>query len=778
MKLDKQTADTIKIGETNSKQAKISEHKISKLQYILTKGLYSDPITATIAEITNNGIDSVIQSGKDPIKNPVLVEIGRNEQSNYFFRVTDKGVGLDQNEFENIVMNYLESTKENDDNSIGYFGLGSKSFLSLERAATFTCRKNGKELKYLVYQGSEFCEYDLLYEIDTQEENGVIFEIPIKDVWERNDFIRKAKQKLAYYDTVALTVDGKLEENSIIRSQDWQYSSENKETYLHLCLKDVFYPIDFDKLGITNKKISIPIALRFNLTDGLSVTPNREQLIYNEKVKNLIRDKITIVADWFATKYNSSVPDEYDSIIEHWADLTKSSKEVVINNIKFELNSLLQFSSITVKEFKIKGIKFRFPSYYQTITDHILSEYGKLTFKTSGGTFYSAKSYLKQFTLPSKVLRKDTLILVDSLPLGYVRQYLSAKYDNKHTVFIEKKWDRKFRPNNQIFGDRDNYYHMLYLRNSPRAEWRGRVEEFQRVEKEFKDKIIDERGVENTQDFKDWLVKHKELLKATGKYNTSGNYKVLNKQNGDITLSIGRCGITDTDKVVFEKKVFKINELYKVPTLFVLFDTKEEAEKYWKILNKSKGITICMIGNREISKLPEFKTKKFIKFAEFMEKDIKPFQRIASAILYSKTLNDFEEIRAGRKEIFNEFLSSYVQDFKALKAYVNDNYSGADEEIENAILAVAKEKNLFDKQFWDIYLRVKSAVQRFDFFTCFKTPPSWESETQKKYKKVINQMLLFQKKYYDLEGYELVKKSETLPTPAVVVEEEEEVVAF
>src|SRR6187549_1606439 len=113
MKVQNQVTDTIKIGATRSKQATISGDKIGKLQYILTKGLYSDPVTAVIAEITNNGIDSVVQAGKDPKQFPVIVEIDRNEQGNYFFRVTDKGLGLIPYEFKNILMNYLESTKEN-----------------------------------------------------------------------------------------------------------------------------------------------------------------------------------------------------------------------------------------------------------------------------------------------------------------------------------------------------------------------------------------------------------------------------------------------------------------------------------------------------------------------------------------------------------------------------------------------------------------------------------------------------------------------------------------
>lgn len=122
MIIKEQVKQVTVVGEDTSKKAKISQDKLSKLQYLLTKGLYKDPITAVIAEWTNNGIDSVVQAGKDPITSPVIVIIGRNEKGQTFFSVEDQGVGLDDRDFEDICMNYLESTKENDNDTIGHFG--------------------------------------------------------------------------------------------------------------------------------------------------------------------------------------------------------------------------------------------------------------------------------------------------------------------------------------------------------------------------------------------------------------------------------------------------------------------------------------------------------------------------------------------------------------------------------------------------------------------------------------------------------------------------------
>lgn len=124
MIIDAKKQDIEMVGANTSKKATISSDKMSKLQYLLTKGLYKDPITAVIAEWTNNGVDSVVQAGKNPVENPVIVSIKRSKKdaNQWILSVEDKGTGLDDRDFEDICMNYLESTKDNDNECIGAFG--------------------------------------------------------------------------------------------------------------------------------------------------------------------------------------------------------------------------------------------------------------------------------------------------------------------------------------------------------------------------------------------------------------------------------------------------------------------------------------------------------------------------------------------------------------------------------------------------------------------------------------------------------------------------------
>lgn len=121
MKVTNNQQDVIVVGESTSKKATINTAEIAKLQYILTEGLYSDAISATIVELTNNAIDSVVEAGLDPLKNPVIVEL--SSKDGYRISIKDNGIGMSKEFFENSFMSYLTSTKGGSSDTIGYFGL-------------------------------------------------------------------------------------------------------------------------------------------------------------------------------------------------------------------------------------------------------------------------------------------------------------------------------------------------------------------------------------------------------------------------------------------------------------------------------------------------------------------------------------------------------------------------------------------------------------------------------------------------------------------------------
>lgn len=742
--------DIVVTGEDNSKKATINQEKLGKLQYLLTKGLYQDPVGAVIVEWTNNAVDSVVQSGKNPVEFPVLVEITQNK-----FSVKDVGLGLNKDEFENVCMSYLSSTKEERNDQIGAYGIGLKSFMSLERSATFICRKDGKEAKYLAFAGAEFMEYELIYEKDTLEENGVTCEVDIKNWQEFNEFRDKATKKLSYYDTVVLKVNDRVVDNQIIRSEDWQYSRNAASYRMHLCLKDVYYNINWQSLGLP--EIDLPIALRFNLNEGLTPTPSRESLIYNQHTKDAIKKKIEKVCNWFINKYNENVKDEYE-LIEAWNKIPEVYKRVEIAGKTFDVTDIEKYGTIKFKELKINGINIKKPKEYYDDRKDLLGEYTPIVDYRDSTWRVKGKFY---FTLSECAVAGVKIIQVNSVPVGKVKRYLIEKYDiegySGKAIFVKKEHIRKLGSVKYTHRNLIDYRYVLGLATEPKEDWRNLISEFKFVEDRFKQFVIDETNVENTQEFNDWLAKDKEIAKQNrlnGVRKGNSNYKRLNKQEGDITLSVGKKG-TNTS-VIFEKQVFKIENLgnlYKSSKNLHIYFTEEEKEKaklYYKAFGKK--YTVCIIGKRELTKIKE--QKQFMTEKQFLKSD--KFAKLMSAIKYKDSVKTYKNLYDD--SLVKSVLKGFYDQYQKINGYVNENYKEVDEDLLPILKEAADANSLYDKSIEDVYAQFNSNIKKYDFLDCLDTPRSWEHEKIDKYKRLVNTLLLTKSKYNNYEELEIEVK--------------------
>ena len=766
MVIAQQQNDIVKSGFENSKKATINQDKLAKLQHLLTKGLYSDPISAVLVEWTNNAVDSVVQAGKNPIEHPVLVKITENK-----LIVEDKGTGLNKEEFENVCMSYLSSTKENSNDVIGAFGIGMKSFMSLDRSATFTCRKDGKEWKFLAYQGAEFMEYDLLTEITTNRENGVVCELPINGWNEFIQFRDKAKQKLAYYDTVILQIQDNIIDNQIVRSKDWQYSEYAGYSYMHLCLKDVLYKIDYDKLGIAT--IYTPIALRFNLSEGLKPTPSRESLIWDVHTINLVKEKIKKVADYFVEKYNEQQKDEYE-LLEVFDKITDSNKYVTLGNEEFKINDLLQYSTVQPKELKIKGIDIMKPEFYYNLRSEYLDEYETLADYNRGR--WSIK-HVKSNHDCYKLLKSIKHIEVDKVPTGLVKKFLLEKYTDSRVLFIKKVNKRrlgniKFSLHN---ANQLNYTYILHLEWNDKQNWRSKINEFNFVENQFKSLIINELNVETSSEYLNWLAKYKEEQKNNRKAGIyRGNHKVLNKQQGQVTLAYAIKKLIG-EGYKFDKTVKNINELHKQPGLTILFteEQKELALQWRDLQNKWK---IAIIGKNEAKKIENI--HNHITYKQFMEES-KVFKRLATSFLFWDIIEQYNDVYShNSQQIIQELLKPFAEDIQKLKDYATTNGKYIrDNEVCDSIKAIAKEHNLYDYELWDVYQRVVKNVEKYSFISLIKNN-THNSEDLAKIKSLINQILYHRKMYHNqFEELEItVKPQEVTKIEETILEEQLETV--
>jgi hypothetical protein len=750
MILEEKVKDLVVVGEDTSKKAKISGDKLAKLQYLLTKGLYKDPITAVIAEWTNNGIDAVVQAGKSPIDTPVLVKINKDGKGQYIFSVEDKGTGLDDRDFEDVCMNYLESTKESDNDTIGHFGIGMKSFLSLERSATFTCRKNGIERKYLVYEGAEFVNFDLIYEKPTTEENGVLAELMINNWNERQLFVDKAKNKLAYYDTAVLIVDNAVIPNQIYRNDLFQWSDLASTGTMHLCLKDVYYSIDWEALGI--KEIPLPVAIRLQLGDGLTPTPSRESYITNEKTKDLLIKKIKEIANWFVTKYNETIK-EFPTFLDAYDYLGELNLNVNLEGDNFLINCLLPYSSHKPETPKVKGIILKDPLTYKIKRGSLLQEYTAVGYMTDHGKLKTKEGRLGVSKEGHILVHQRKTVQVAENFRGNVREFLKEKYGSDTLYVRRNSFQRRLGgkgiqgANGQMRIDVDSYVSLLDLAVRPKGSWRKFIDEWNFVVSSIVSTFIDERKVENTKEYLDWLDEKRELQKLKRKEMAiSGNYQGLGKQVGDVTLAYH---YTRYGKIHFKKEAFPISGLHENKFLTVLLTEEDDLELAKGIAYSLKStVQFALVGKKEIRKVPDH--FQFINFKKFMSRDCKPFMRLASAVKFQEVLDHYKNIKNYKNPVFQHSLRSLNADAGKLNKYVEANLAhNLSDALENIIIDVADQHNLYDLELWPEYMRLKENVHKYDFISFMSVPSYSNQELIDRYDKLVNQILLFRKKYYN-----------------------------
>ena len=147
--------------------------------------MYSDPYRAIAREYIANAVDShrmARKLGRTPSKN---IEITTPNKLNPVFSVRDYGVGMTEEETEELLSNFGSSGEEKrkDDTLIGGFGIGSKCAFAVTDSYTFTVWRGGRERMWLCTIKQDAARsIQMLTDRPSTEPTGVKVEVPVK--WE------------------------------------------------------------------------------------------------------------------------------------------------------------------------------------------------------------------------------------------------------------------------------------------------------------------------------------------------------------------------------------------------------------------------------------------------------------------------------------------------------------------------------------------------------------------------------------------------------------------
>lgn len=720
------------------------------LMQMLSKGLYSDQIGSTIRETASNALDSHRRTNTDT---PIIVSIVQNDNG-YEFTVEDFGSGLDADDIENIISKYGKSSKRNSATEIGMFGLGFKAPLSYTSSFYFICRKDGIERKYMMYAGEDVNSIDPLYETATNEKNGVKIIVPIKesDVLE---FKNKIKSQLCYFENVYFNVNNINNDFNIIRDEHYQYSELNEDNTLHICLDNVYYPLDYSKLDID--MLFIPIGLRFNLSDGLFPTPNRETLIYTPKTKQLILNKIKIVAELFINKYNSTTKETRDIYLAINCYKTESRYLNLTKDVSLQIDSFTKHTTIKINYPKIKDVDLLdLKSVYSHTNNYWLGEFDCIYRRETKFIRDCKKNFDYDFNV-NRIDSNSKIYYYTEKITALQKDYLADINSSQYRVVLKHNHFK-------LKGNYDNSYsHILKLKTHPKHEWRQRIKEFQHVISLCTEHFIN----------LDELVIPKEFIdrRKNGKIVNNIYVPKIPKKNGEITGKIAKQLLKwNGNNCKWASENINLDKLSTQSYLHIYGseEDKTQLDQLYSVTNPQQ-IKIIIFSQRELTKVANLKIHNLVEHKKFMKGETKPYKRIVTAYLINQLINEHKHVFDNHK--LDEISKDLFDKMNTLKSYKESYYISSNSEIIKVMLKLAEQNNLFDEEIYYLYKEILDVLQKLPFLKTLLRH-SYRYSIDEDVKQCIIDLCKYHKYKVNLDLYN-IKLTETIITEEELTQLEE-----
>lgn len=735
--------------------ANISATDMHKL-WDLLQNPYKNPIGAIVREYVSNSFDAHAEA--DFIKNNDISSI-RNEYSIYndisdeeilklkthlevfdndavhvkiakddsgwYWSTQDFGVGLSPSRVKDVFCSYLKSTKEDSDNVIGAFGIGSKSGLSYADIVYIQTRYNGIEYQYLLRKGEKMPRLDKISECSSTERNGTRIKIYIKQSRNRYDrleledgrFKEECKKQLAYFDNVYFDGCDVQNDYKILRGTHWIYNdSTDPFDGMHMCLGKVAYPIDWDNLSCD--KVGFPVALKFEIGE-LDIIQTREDVKYTPRTKKAILDKIEAVKEEWKKRWEDNNILDTDDFI-HYVKNRDMQPEIMYEGNYFNLALLFaEYSSNNYRRYSnqnhaiwdslkpftftpFKNMNIEIPEYpfFDYECNKMIREKG-LRQCNKG----SVKNIFKSDTIAYRI--KENHVTKKS-------KYIREELENFTDVYLIRK---KSKTRQSLV----KYKKELKLKDDDKANWRTTI-------KLYQDEVL-KSFLKNTESY-DRVVVDKEWTKDTygGNRKTIDKTKIISKQlleeyvQGSeysyhrkelIKCDIDKCVrplklvASHDDKYMLKylAKIYISNTSLKLPTLgrngdLLAYTVSPTNIKYFKDVKNVVTLESFMKKENKVF-VRAMTIMKYMEEAEYV--NVRKFITIHSE--YSKSWKKVYEPLANELEFANEYIKTNGN------RSVNQSYGYSTNMFEDSCYEVAKEHDLFDYDFLD---KVKSIEKYFN----------------------------------------------------------------
>lgn len=241
---------------------------------ILTDKIYKDPISSLVRELISNAHDSHVQAGT--LSTPIDIHVPNELEP--VFSVRDYGVSMSEEDIKTVYTVFFRSSKNDNDDQVGGFGLGAKLPFAYTDQFTITTFLNGTKTVYLACKENGLPVLKKVLTTPSNEKRGVLVEVPVSNGDER--YFISALKEFSHYSTFNMKY-------SDMNTYTPRTIVADIQKYVDMfdCNTKVYEAPDCQEIIIRLGGVSYEITVSENLVDSWGLRRNIERHIERRHTK-------------------------------------------------------------------------------------------------------------------------------------------------------------------------------------------------------------------------------------------------------------------------------------------------------------------------------------------------------------------------------------------------------------------------------------------------------------------------------------------------------------
>ena len=387
----------------------------------------------------------------------------------------------------------------------------------------------------------------------------------------------------------------------------------------------------------------------------------------------------------------------------HWIE--------VACNQKYNIDALITFSTIKPNVSAIEGIDLlNFDSLYKSRRQNMLLDSFPCKFYLNNRRIQDVDNrYVYGYNL-SYILDSRTKVYIykDRIP-GIKKDYLRATCDSSENVYLVKSAP-PIKLGKPAKFDMQTYYHLLELKNYPKAKWRQVIKEYQSIISMILDTFIDLDNLEVPEEF----IESRKKVKIAKAVVSSGKRLKL---QGEIVCKKGvpLLRYNNGKECKFDSQLYKLEDLHKAKHIkvYAKHDDAYKLDPLYGVMQKQK-MEVITFSDRELKIVDQLDIHNLISYDKFMEGKTAQFKRIITSTLINELMVEYRYV-FDKLKLIAYTSTDFADKIDKLAKYRRINYVQSNTELTAAMHAVAQEHKLYDPAIYSEYLEMKTLFEKLSF---------------------------------------------------------------